>query len=200
MVNPSQRKNGSSHGAYHRHHIELAACRIARSIALYNQIARSRHMLNKRKIVRWALGSVLFCVVAILLILFDTWGGMTIIKYALENNEQDNLSFSFSSCRHDPGDRKNTVHSQKWADNRLTIEGTVHPNCGATWLFGSYDRESDELTLKYKSTIAYYFACTCPKRVTYTIDNIPKQQCNISFREEEPLQFNPAINYFLFEE
>lgn len=148
----------------------------------------------KKLIIR--LGLVLALV--FLFLVFDTAGGPEIIKYALENDSQENLSLSFSSCDEDSG--SNRVESQEWVGNQLIIKGAVYPNCGANWLFGSYELDGDKLSLNYKPAIGYFFACECKKNVTYTIDNIPKREYSVSFNEKEPLVFHPLINKILYDE
>lgn len=149
---------------------------------------------------KWIIRLGVAIVLLFFLVIFDTMGGFEIVRYALENDSQDSLSFSFSRCDDDSGHWINEVRSQKWQDNQLIVEGAVFPNCGANWLFGSYEFNGSELSLNYKPVIGYFFACECKKNVVYQISDIPRRKYHVTFREEEPLVYYPFINMLLFDE
>ncbi len=157
-------------------------------------------MLNRKMVKKIVIRLGLLLALVFLLLVFDTVGGPEIIKYTLDNDDQKDLSFSFSSCDEDSSSWVNRVESQEWVGNQLVIKGTVYPNCGASWLFGSYELDGDKLSLNYKPAIGYFVACECKKNVTYTIDNIPKREYSVSFNEKEPLVFYPLINKVLYGE
>jgi hypothetical protein len=157
-------------------------------------------MLCGAAIKKWLIRIAITLVLVLALLLFDIFGGFAIIQYALQNEGQDNLSFSYSSCDEDLGYGPSRTLRQEWVGEQLIIEGVVHPNCGTNWMFGSYTQEGDKLTLNYKSTIAYFLACACTKKVTYKISDIPVRDYTVSFNEEEPLVYSPVVNYFIFGE
>jgi hypothetical protein len=71
------------------------------------------------------------------IVAFDVLGAGAIIEYYAGDNQQKDLSFSYSSCDRTNKAYKNTVTSQRWEGGSLVVTGVAFLNCSATWLFGA---------------------------------------------------------------
>jgi hypothetical protein len=147
----------------------------------------------KNKTYRIVRGAVAVVIVAGLVFL-DAVGAFTVLSHSLSAKRQEDLSFSFKSCD-DDGEYVVGEVSQAWNDETLEVNGVVSHNCGATWLFGAYERSGNKLSLKYSPVLSRHFrmACICQKQVQYKIMNLEKVDYEISISHGEVIEYNELI-------
>lgn len=114
---------------------------------------------------------------------FDIAGGPTIVREHISHSKPDNLSFSFSRCN-GSSHSIDTVDKASWNMGSLTIDVVVTPNCGTTWLLGSYKIvDESELILGYKTISPALIGCNCDFKATYQIHNLDRRDYNITIKE-----------------
>ena len=135
------------------------------------------------------------------IVYLDVSGAATILHYYLMENPQKELVFSFSPCSDANNISKNTVVSQRWEGNSLVVSGVAFPNCGAIWLFGSYDLDGTALSLKYLPVESSVLtACECSRNVRFNIDDLNKGDYTVSISKGRTVEFKPFIYSLLFGE
>ena len=145
------------------------------------------------KYVWLALALVL---VTIMSIFFNIVGGPTIVTEYLKHEQSEDLDFTFSYCVGE-SESEESVDSIEWGSGRVTIDVTLKPNCGTTWLFGDYRLKGNELVLGYKSIMPGLIACDCPYKATYEISGLEKKKYEIKLKEYAFIYKNPLV-YKLF--
>ena len=139
-----------------------------------------------------ASATVIFLITTLLCLVFYFLAGPAIIKEALSRDDPENLRFSFSFC----GDELATesVLSATWLnDDTLQIKAMATPNCGASWLFGDYDLNENNIQLTYSSVMPSILACTCGYPVEYIISPINKGEYNIGLSAGKEIYSPPSI-------
>lgn len=152
-----------------------------------------------KTILKWtgALFALLVLVVAGMA--FEVLGGPVIVQEYLRHEQPDNLSFSFSRCEgHGPRSGPDSV--QSWSGDTLRVDVNITPNCGTTWLFGSYRLQGeDELVLGYKSIVPGFVACDCNFKAAYEIAGIEKKDYRVTVREYALINRVPLLVRALIE-
>lgn len=136
--------------------------------------------------------AVIFLITTLLCLVFYFLAGPAIIKEALNRDDPESLRFSFSFC----GDELATesVLSTSWLnDDTLQIKAMATPNCGASWLFGDYELNGNNIQLTYSSVMPNILACTCGYPVEYIISPIKKDEYNIALRAGKKIYSPPSI-------
>lgn len=153
-------------------------------------------MKSKWKWVACVIGIV---IVAFIALIFDLAGGPTIVQEYIRHDKPENLSFSFSGCN-DSTYPPEAVDSTSWAGDTLTVDVTITPNCGTTWLFGSYKIVGEnDLILGYKTIAPTFIACNCDYTATYQISGLDKKNYNITIKEYAFINRYPASLRMLFD-
>lgn len=117
------------------------------------------------------------------IVIFDLFGGPTIVQEYISHKQPENLSFSFSGCESSTYPPE-AVDNTSWVGDTLNIDVTITPNCGTTWLFGSYKQVgSDELILGYKTIAPSFVGCNCDFKAKYSISGLEKKDYKIKIKE-----------------
>ena len=128
---------------------------------------------------------------------FYMLSGPLVVNEYLDRESKPELSFSFGYCTGDDSNR-NKVVSTTWVDEEtILVEAIAAPSCAATWLFGDYEVNGEELNLIYSSVISGVVACNCGYPVEFKISPIIKANYKINLIAGKEIYNEPELFYKL---
>ena len=121
------------------------------------------------KAVKYGVGTLSLPTILIAGFLFYSFAGHVVVAEYFKREGTPSLKFTFSRCTNTQNEKHEIISSEWNKDNVFVLKGVVIPDCGTTWIFGSYKVNENQLTLIYSPVMASLLACTCAHNVEYKV-------------------------------